>query len=101
MLSIAEELNIPKYVYYPSTAWTLASSCKALRPDDVVDPMLDRSDQQHEEYLKLGMEFGYFDGILINTWDDLEPEAIKALPSNEKLRSVLKVPDFLIYPIGP
>ncbi|KAJ8544813.1 hypothetical protein K7X08_017396 [Anisodus acutangulus] len=125
-LPIAEEFNIPKYVYHPTTAWTLALAiysqvfdkeiegeyvdlkeplkipgCKALRVDDVVDPLLVRSDQQYEEYIKLGMEYASFDGILINTWEDLEAETIKALRNNDKLRSVLKVPDFPIYPIGP
>nr|XP_016464361.1 PREDICTED: anthocyanidin 3-O-glucosyltransferase 5-like [Nicotiana tabacum] len=126
ILPIAEEFNIPKYAYHPTTAWTLtlAIYCqifdkeiegeyvdlkeplkipgsKELRPDDVVDPLLDRSDQQYEEYLKLGMEYAAFDGILINTWEDLEPETIKALRINEKLRSILKVPVFPIYPVGP
>ncbi|XP_059281721.1 anthocyanidin 3-O-glucosyltransferase 5-like [Lycium ferocissimum] len=126
ILPIAEEFNIPKYAYHPTTLWTLAlfiycqvfdkeiegeyvdlkeplkiPGCKALRPEDVVDPMLDRSNQQYEEYVKLGVEYTHFDGILINTWEDLEPETIKALRNNDKLRSVLKVPDYPIYPIGP
>lgn len=126
ILPIAEEFNIPKYAYHPTTAWTISLAlycqvfdkeiegeyvdlkeplkipgCKALRVDDVVDPMLDRTDQQYQEYLKLGMEYASFDGILINTWKDLEPNTIKALRNNDKLRSVLKVPHFPIYPIGP
>ncbi|XP_006346992.1 anthocyanidin 3-O-glucosyltransferase 5-like [Solanum tuberosum] len=125
ILSIAEEFNIPKYVFHTSTAWLLTlfiylqvldqeiegeyvdlkqpleiPGCKALQPDDVVDPMMDRSDQQYHEYLKLTMEYTCFDGILINTWEDLEGETIKAIRSNEKLQSVLKVP-LPIYPIGP
>ncbi|KAK6796685.1 hypothetical protein RDI58_004386 [Solanum bulbocastanum] len=72
--------------------------CKALRPDDVMDPMMDQSNQQYHEYLKLAMEYTCFDGILINTWEDLEGETIKALRSNEKLQSVPSCP---IYPIGP
>uniref|UniRef100_UPI0039E1FE51 Glycosyltransferase n=1 Tax=Nicotiana benthamiana TaxID=4100 RepID=UPI0039E1FE51 len=123
ILPIAEEFNISKYTYHPTTAWTLALAiycqvfdkeiegeyvelkeplkipgCKALRPDDVVDPLLDRSDQQYEEYVKLGKEYTDFDGILINTWEDLEPETINALRYNEKLRLLLKVP---VFPIGP
>ncbi|KAH0699069.1 hypothetical protein KY284_013284 [Solanum tuberosum] len=125
IVSIAEEFNIPKFVFHTTNAWVLAlfiylqvlhqeiedeyvdlkqpleiPGCKALQPDDVVDPMMDRSDQQYHEYLKLTMEYTCFDGILINTWEDLEGETIKALQSNEKLQSVLKVP-LSIYPIGP
>uniref|UniRef100_A0A3Q7EZ04 Uncharacterized protein n=1 Tax=Solanum lycopersicum TaxID=4081 RepID=A0A3Q7EZ04_SOLLC len=100
ILPIAEEFNIPKYVFHPSNAWSLAlfkyqqvldqeiegeyvdlkqpleiPGCKALRPDDVMD----RSDQQYHEYLKLTMEYTCFDGILINTWEDLEGETIKVM----------------------
>ncbi|KAH0717255.1 hypothetical protein KY285_013286 [Solanum tuberosum] len=125
ILSIAEEFNIPKYVFHTSTAWLLAvfiyqqvidqkiqgehvdlkqpseiPGCKALQSDDVMDPMMDRNDQQYHEYLKLTMEYTCFDGILINTWKDLEGETIKALRSNEKLQPSLKVP-LPIYPISP
>ncbi|KAH0699063.1 hypothetical protein KY284_013278 [Solanum tuberosum] len=112
ILSIAEEFNIPKYVFHTSTAWLLAGEhvdlkqpleipgCKALQSDDVMDPMMDRNDQQNHEYLKLTMEYTCFDGILINTWKDLEGETIKALRSNEKLQPSLKVP-LPIYPISP
>lgn len=111
ILPIAEEFNIPKYAYHPTTAWTISLAlycqvfdkeiegeyvdlkeplkipgCKTLHVDDVVDPLLDRSNQQYQEYLKLGMEYASFDGILINTWEELEPNTIKALRSNEKLR---------------
>nr|XP_004233506.1 anthocyanidin 3-O-glucosyltransferase 5 [Solanum lycopersicum] len=125
ILPIAQEFNIAKYVFHTTSAWALAlfiylqvldqktegeyvdlkqpleiPGCKALRPDDVVDPMMDRSDQQYHEYLKLTIEYTCFDGILINTWEDLEGETIKALRSNEKLQQGLKVP-LPIYPIGP
>ncbi|KAK6796690.1 hypothetical protein RDI58_004391 [Solanum bulbocastanum] len=125
LLPLGEEFNIPKYVFHTSTAWLVAlfiyqqvldqeiegeyvdlkqpleiPGCKALQPDDVVDPMMDRSDQQYHEYLKLTMEYTCSDGILINTWEDLEGGTIKALRSNEKLQSVLKAP-LSIYPIGP
>ncbi|GFY87699.1 UDP-Glycosyltransferase superfamily protein [Actinidia rufa] len=96
---IAEELRIPKYTYVPSTAWftALASycpmldkeiagqyvdrteplripGCRPVRPEDVVDPMLDRTDQQYYEYLRMGVEFSLSNGILLNTWEDLELE---------------------------
>ncbi|KAH0699068.1 hypothetical protein KY284_013283 [Solanum tuberosum] len=104
MWPIVEEFNIPKYVFHLTTAWLLAvfiyqqvldqeiqgeyvdlkqpleiPGCKALQPDDVLDPMMDRSNQRYQEYLKLAMEYTCFDGILINTWEDFEGETIQAL----------------------
>ncbi|KAI3462513.1 hypothetical protein Pfo_019176 [Paulownia fortunei] len=122
-LPIAAEFNMAKYVYIPSTAWFTALTvycpvldqeikgqyvdqpeplripgCKPVRPEDVVDPMLDRNDQQYDEYIRMGKQIPLFDGILINSWEDLEPITIQALRENETLRSITKIP---VYPIGP
>ncbi|KAL8531958.1 hypothetical protein ACS0TY_008530 [Phlomoides rotata] len=122
-LPIATEFNIPKYVYIPSTAWFTALTvycpvldqeiagqyvdqtkdlvipgCRPVRPEEVVDPMMDRNDQQYSEFLRIGKEIPLFDGILINSWKDLEPQTLQAFIENEKLRSVIKIP---VYPIGP
>ncbi|KAA8531820.1 hypothetical protein F0562_006463 [Nyssa sinensis] len=72
--------------------------CKAVRPKDLVDPMLDRNDQMYHEFMRMGVELTLSDGVLINTWEDLERTLIEALRENEILQSVIKVP---IYPIGP
>ncbi|CAK9155287.1 unnamed protein product [Ilex paraguariensis] len=122
-LPVADEFDMPKYVYIASTAWFTALTtycpvldekiegqyvdqrtplkipgCKPVRPEDVVDPMLDRNDEQYREYLRLGIEFRLSDGILLNTWEDLEPISLKALRENGILRAVVKVP---VYDIGP
>ncbi|XP_057492261.1 anthocyanidin 3-O-glucosyltransferase 5-like [Actinidia eriantha] len=116
---IAEELRIPKYTYVPSTAWFTALTsycpvldkeisgqyvdqteplripgCRPVRPEVVVDPMLDRTDQQYYEYLRTGVELSLFDGILLNTWEDLERKSLEALRGDE----ILKPP---VYAIGP
>lgn len=123
MLPIAAEFNMAKYVYIPSTAWFTAlllyspvldqeikgeyvdhkeplqiPGCKPVRPEDVVDPMLDRSDQQYMEYLRMGREIVMFDGILINSWKDLDPKTLHAFTHNHILRSLIKIP---VHPIGP
>ncbi|KAA8531810.1 hypothetical protein F0562_006473 [Nyssa sinensis] len=120
---IADEFDMSKYVFVPTTAWLTAlmaychvldkevkgqyvdqkeplrlPGCKALRPEDVVDPMLDRNDQMYHEYVRMGIQLNFSDGVLLNTWEDLEPTSLKALRENEDLLSVLKVP---VYPIGP
>ncbi|XP_059642285.1 anthocyanidin 3-O-glucosyltransferase 5-like [Cornus florida] len=120
---IADEFDMPKYVYIPSTAWFTALTfycpvfdkelkgqyvdqsdplavpgCTPVRPEDVVEPMLDRNDQTYREYVRMGIEFSQSDGILINTWNDLECSTLRALRQNETLQSVVKVP---VYAVGP
>ncbi|XP_019226945.1 PREDICTED: anthocyanidin 3-O-glucosyltransferase 5-like [Nicotiana attenuata] len=123
-LPIAKEFWLPNYVYVPCNAWFTALTvycqvldkeiegqyvdqdeplkipgCKPVRPEDVVDPMLDRNDQQYSEYMRvLGLGFCLSDGILMNTWEDAEPGSLKALRENETLKSIVKS---TVYPIGP
>ncbi|XP_047312789.1 anthocyanidin 3-O-glucosyltransferase 5-like [Impatiens glandulifera] len=119
----ADEFRMPKYVFVPTTAWFLSLTsycqvldkevvgqfvdrteplripgCKHIRPEDVIDPMLDRHNQQYKEYVRMGIEFGLSDGILLNTWEDLEHGTLEALRKNEELSSVVKAP---VYAIGP
>ncbi|XP_059295176.1 anthocyanidin 3-O-glucosyltransferase 5-like [Lycium ferocissimum] len=123
-LPIAKEFGLPKYVYIPTTAWFTALTvycpvldkeiegqyveqdeplkipgCKPVRPEDVVDPMLDRNDQDYHEYMRvLGTGFCLSDGILMNTWEDVETGSLKALRENEILKEIVNSP---VYPIGP
>ncbi|KAJ0098140.1 hypothetical protein Patl1_28875 [Pistacia atlantica] len=120
---IADELEIPKYYFVASNAWFLALTvytpildklvqgqyvdqtepfdipgCKSVRPEDVVDPMLDRTNQQYFEYVRMGTEIPLCDGILINTWEDLQPKALAALRDDKLLGGIIKAP---IYTVGP
>ncbi|XP_022863446.1 anthocyanidin 3-O-glucosyltransferase 5-like [Olea europaea var. sylvestris] len=122
-LPIAAEFNMAKYVYVPTTAWFTALTlycpvldkeidgqyvdqedllkipgCKPVRPEDVVDPMLDRNDQHYYEYVSMGNRIPQYDGILLNTWEDLDSITLKAFKENEIWRSMVKIP---VYPIGP
>ncbi|KZV57942.1 anthocyanidin 3-O-glucosyltransferase 5-like [Dorcoceras hygrometricum] len=123
-LRVAAELNIPKYVLFTTTAWFLALSlyspildeeikgryidepgpldipgCKPVRPEDLVEMMLDRDDQQYHEYLRMGKEItALSDGILVNSCGALEAKTLQAFVKNEAMKSVLKSP---VYPIGP
>lgn len=123
-LEIANELGIPKYVYMASNAWFLALTlyvptldklvegeyveqtesfrvpgCRPVKPEVVVDPMLDRTDQQYSEYLRIGIEFPKADGILVNTWEELQPQALAALRDVKLLGGLAK--NHPIYPVGP
>nr|QNV69595.1 glycosyltransferase [Mentha x piperita] len=124
LLSIAAEFGMAKYVYVPSNAWFAALTlylpvldqqvegqyvdqtepleipgCKPVRPEDVVDPMLDRNDQQYDEYVKMGLAMASSDGILINSWEDLDHKTLQALRKNETLKSVIKTPVLLVGPL--
>lgn len=116
-LPVADEFRMAKYVYITSNAWFAALTCychvfdkevvgqyvdqtemlripgcKPLRPEDVVDPMLDRNDQQYKEYVRMGVEYSSAHGMLLNTWEDQDRRSLNAL------RSIVDVP---VYPIGP
>jgi coniferyl-alcohol glucosyltransferase len=122
-LPIADELDMPKYVYVASNAWFLALTirvplldkevegeyvdqveplrlpgCKSVWPEDLVDPMLDRTNQQYFEYVRIGSEISMSDGVLLNTWADLQPTTLAALRDEGLLGRVIKSP---VYPIGP
>ncbi|KAF7140907.1 hypothetical protein RHSIM_Rhsim06G0140800 [Rhododendron simsii] len=116
-LPVADEFRMVKYVYITTNAWFAALTCychvldkevvgqyvdqtemlripgcKPVRPEDVVDPMLDRNDQQYKEYVRLGVDYSSAHGMLLNTWEDLDLLSLNAL------RSIVDVP---VYPIGP
>ncbi|KAK6922760.1 UDP-glucuronosyl/UDP-glucosyltransferase [Dillenia turbinata] len=113
-LCLAEEFKISKYVYVATNARFLSFSlhvptlhelikgefvdqkeplkipgCKPVRPEDVVDPMLDRSNQQYCENLRICKQLPLGDGILLNTWQDLEAQALVSIQNVQ------------VYPIGP
>ncbi|CAL5197430.1 unnamed protein product [Lathyrus oleraceus] len=121
-LTLAQQLNIPKFVYVASHAWFLSlwvyspvldkqiqgqytdqkepfkiPGCKPVRPEDLVDPMLDRNDLQHKEYLVSANNLSKSDAVLVNTWDDLQHRDLKAL--NGELSGVMKVPVFAVGPL--
>ncbi|PWA42994.1 UDP-glucuronosyl/UDP-glucosyltransferase [Artemisia annua] len=123
-LPIAEEFHMQKYVYVPCLPRFLALTtylhvldkkvtgqyvdqivplkipgCEPVLCEDVPDPMLDRTNRQYDEYVRMGIDFTTLsDGILLNTWRDMDSASLDALKYNEDLRSVVKVP---VYDIGP
>jgi len=124
-LPIARELNILSYVFVASHACMLALTiylpvldelvegqyvdqteplkipgCKPVRPEDVFDPMLDRNDRQYKEYLTVGNMIPRSDGVLLNTWEELQREELEALREGGLLSEALnmKIP---VYAVGP
>ncbi|KAK2408731.1 UDP-Glycosyltransferase superfamily protein [Trifolium repens] len=121
-LILAEQLNIPKFVYVASNAWFLSlllyspildkqiktpylehneplkiPGCKPVQPVDLVDPMQDRNNLGYIEYLIIANNLSKSDAVLVNTWDKLQHRELKAL--NGELSGLLKVPVFAIGPL--
>lgn len=122
-LCIGDELGIPKYVYVATSAWFLAlllhtptldkevkgeyadrtepleiPGCKPVRPEDVSDPMLDRSQLQYRDFVRIAEEIPMGDGILLNVWEDLQAGTLAALRNEEFLGRVVNSP---VYTVGP
>ncbi|XWS42014.1 hypothetical protein CRYUN_Cryun17cG0132200 [Craigia yunnanensis] len=122
-LGIADELKIPKYVFVSTNAWFLAliiytpilekevegeyvdkeepfvlPGCSSIRAEDLPDPMIFRTKANYHEFLKIGLEIPKADGILVNTWEEVEPKTLASLRDGNLLGSVAKAP---IFPIGP
>ncbi|XP_020232576.1 anthocyanidin 3-O-glucosyltransferase 5 [Cajanus cajan] len=124
-IPLARELNILSYVYVASHAWFAAlvlysplldvqiegeyvhqkeplkiPGCNPVRPDEVVHPMLDRSNREYKEFLTTGGGIPLSDGVLINTWEELQRETLQALREGGLLSEALnmRIP---IYAVGP
>jgi coniferyl-alcohol glucosyltransferase len=72
--------------------------CEPVRFEDTFEPYCNPNDRMYVVSLRIGVEIPMVDGILVNTWQDLEPITLGALRDDEIWRQVIKVP---IYPIGP
>ncbi|XP_061369800.1 anthocyanidin 3-O-glucosyltransferase 5-like [Gastrolobium bilobum] len=117
-LSIAQELNMQKFVYVASHAWFLSlvayslvldkeaegqftdqkepikiPGCKPVRPEDVIDSIVDRNSEQYQTYLSMVSGIVEGDAFLVNTWENLQHKELQALRDQ-----ILKVP---VYGIGP
>ncbi|KAL3725848.1 hypothetical protein ACJRO7_030824 [Eucalyptus globulus] len=71
---------------------------KPVQPEDVVDPMLDRSDQSYREHVWLAEEIPKGDGILLNAWEHLQAETLAALRNEDFSGWVADGP---VYTVGP
>jgi len=72
--------------------------CEPLRFEDTLEPFLYPGGPMYEGYLQAAKEIVAADGILMNTWQDLEPAATKALRENMILGGFTKGE---VYAVGP
>ncbi|XP_004510128.1 hydroquinone glucosyltransferase-like [Cicer arietinum] len=119
-LPLAKKLNILAYSYFPSTTMLLSlclysskldkkicseykellepleiPGCIPINGSDLPDPMQDRSGEAYKVFLEANDRFYLADGIMINSFLELEEITIKALQQKEGEG----IPS--IYPIGP
>lgn len=123
-LPMARELGMSTYVFFATNAWfsavtiylpfidvkemeethaknhepLLIPGCEPVRFDDTLETFLSPGGPMYEGYLNAAKEIVSADGILMNTWQDLEPEATKAVMEPGILGRFTKGP---VYAVGP
>ncbi|TKY70479.1 UDP-glycosyltransferase 72E1 [Spatholobus suberectus] len=120
---MARDLGMLTYVFFATSAWFSAVTlyfpvmdkqiverhahnheplmipgCEPLRFEDTLESFLSPGGDMYEGYLKAAKEIVTADGILINTWQDLEPAATKAVREHAILGRFTKG---AVYPVGP
>ncbi|KAF8028720.1 hypothetical protein BT93_E1392 [Corymbia citriodora subsp. variegata] len=123
-LEIADDFGMLKYVFNTTNAWFLALTlyyphhdeadkhdhvylhkplnipgCAPLEYEGTLDLNLRPDDRLlHEDYAKMGLDMAKVDGILLNSWEGLEPKTLKALRDPNSMGRFSSVP---IHPVGP
>ncbi|KAM0014274.1 putative UDP-glucuronosyl/UDP-glucosyltransferase, UDP-glycosyltransferase family [Helianthus debilis subsp. tardiflorus] len=122
-MSLAENINVPVYYFFTSGACCLAlllymptihkTTTKSIKdmntlihspglppipPSDMLGPLLDRNSAEYSDFLGKCEHLPKSAGIIINTFDSLEPKALKAI--NDGV-CVTDGPTPPIYCVGP
>ncbi|XP_038973599.1 UDP-glycosyltransferase 88F3-like [Phoenix dactylifera] len=124
-LDVAAEVGLPSYIFFSSGAASLAAflyfpilhsatpgslkdlgiapiNFPGLRPipaSDMPARLQDRNDESYKRFLFLFERLPRFDGILINTFESLEPRAVKALKDGICLPDRPMPPTYCIGPL--
>ncbi|KAI3862330.1 hypothetical protein MKW92_019705 [Papaver armeniacum] len=107
-LDVADEFNIIPYIFFPSTAMFFAYSCEyrdvshpiqipgcvPIWGTDLLDLLQDRKPEIYKRGLQYWRKLNRAAGILLNSFEDLEPGPIKALNGKQWDNPP-------VYPIGP
>ncbi|KAJ4714469.1 Glycosyltransferase [Melia azedarach] len=122
-MAIADEFEMLKYAFIASNALFLAATmyatvidqkeldehvkqqqplkipgCPPIRFEDTLESFRNLDDPISAGFSNVGIEMSNADGILVNTWEDLESTTLRALKDANTLRPIVKAP---VYPIGP
>ncbi|XP_073029555.1 hydroquinone glucosyltransferase-like [Primulina eburnea] len=119
VFDLAIELKIPVYLFFPPSASSLCLAlylqeldkavsceyrdaaekiqipgCVPIQGRDLFDPIQDRKDEAYRWMLHHGKRYKMADGLLVNSFKELEPGAIDVLQKEESGKPP-------VYPIGP
>ncbi|CAN8278627.1 unnamed protein product [Cochlearia groenlandica] len=72
--------------------------CEPVRFEDTLETFLDPTDQIYHEFVPFGLVFPTANGIIVNTWDDIEAQTLNSLKDPKLLGRIAHIP---IYPVGP
>ncbi|ESQ31148.1 hypothetical protein EUTSA_v10005518mg [Eutrema salsugineum] len=122
-LCLASEFNMLTYVliasnaryvgvalYYPTLDQDLKEEhtvqrkpldvpgCEPVRFEDTMDAYLVPDEPLYRDFVRHCLAYPKADGILVNTWEEIEPKSLKSLQDPKLLGRVARVP---VYPIGP
>nr|XP_015887616.2 hydroquinone glucosyltransferase-like [Ziziphus jujuba var. spinosa] len=123
-LDVADkEFNIPSFVYFPSPATLLLLILHAPKLDqkvscdfknlpepvkipgfipihgkDLPDPFLERKREMYKQMLRLSKRLVSVEGIVVNTFENMESGAIKALQEKEA-NGIISPPIFTVGPL--
>ncbi|XP_030457438.1 hydroquinone glucosyltransferase-like [Syzygium oleosum] len=117
--AVAEELNVSPYIFFPNTAMCLSlflhlptldeavsceyrdlpelvkiPGCIPVHGRDLFDPVQDRCNDAYKWVLHHARRYRLAEGILLNSFEELEPGAIEYLQGEEPGKP-------LVYPVGP
>ncbi|VFQ75624.1 unnamed protein product [Cuscuta campestris] len=116
---VAVEFGVSPFIFYPTTAMCLSlflnlpeidrdvaceyrdmdeplrlPGCIPVRGGDLLDPVQDRKNEAYKWVLRHAGRYRMAEGIIVNTFEDLEPGALKALQQPESGNPP-------VYPVGP
>ncbi|CAJ2646343.1 unnamed protein product [Trifolium pratense] len=122
-LPMARDLHMSSYVFFSTNAWftaiciyfpfitkeallrhannhepLLIPGCEPVQFEDTLEILVPPYEPIHEAVVNLTREILSANGILINTWQNLEPAATKAIIEHEILGQFTNGP---VYPVGP
>lgn len=115
----ARDLGIPPYLFFPSNLLALSlllhlpeldrsfpcefrdiptpiklPGCVAIPGKDILAPLQDKTDEAYSWMVHLGNKYREAEGILVNTFDEIEPDTAKELKKTEPGRPP-------VYTVGP
>uniref|UniRef100_A0A5B7C3V9 Glycosyltransferase n=1 Tax=Davidia involucrata TaxID=16924 RepID=A0A5B7C3V9_DAVIN len=118
-IDVAVEFHVSAYLFFPGSATVLSylihlpkldemvtgeyrdlpeplklPGCIPVHGKDLMDPLQDRTGESYKLLLHHSKRYGLAEGVIVNSFMDLEPGPFKALQVEESI----KLP---IYPVGP